>query len=51
MTDLSEAMAAAGANCLNLRVHVPGVTPDMAHAQITALGQDVLPLLGPLLCS
>ena len=49
--DLAEAAAAAGATCLNLRVHVPGVTPDMARAQITALGQRVLPLLGPLLRS
>ena len=49
--DLAEAVAAAGATCLNLRVHVPGVTPAMAREQITGLGQTVLPVLGPLLCS
>ena len=49
--DLAEAMNAAGATCLNLRIHVPGVTPAMARGQITALGRDVLPVLGPLLCS
>jgi len=49
--DLAEAMAEAGATCLNLRVHVPGITPAMARAQITALGQDVLPVLVALLCS
>ena len=42
---LTAAMAAAGATCLNLRVHVPGVTPEMAREQITRLGTDVLPRL------
>ena len=37
--DLSAAVEAAGATCLNLRVHVPGVSPEMARAQITALGE------------
>ena len=49
--DLAQAVADAGATCLNLRVHVPGVTPAMARAQITGLGTEVLPVLGPLLCS
>ena len=49
--DLSAAVSDAGATCLNLRVHVPGVTPEMARDEITRLGHDVLPVLGPLLCS
>ncbi|MET0489808.1 MAG: LLM class flavin-dependent oxidoreductase [Acidimicrobiales bacterium] len=43
--DLTAAMTAAGATGLNLRVHVPGVTPEMAREQITRLGTDVLPRL------
>ncbi|HEY5697370.1 MAG TPA: hypothetical protein VIT01_07675, partial [Acidimicrobiales bacterium] len=43
--DLTAAMTAAGATCLNLRVHVPGITPEMAREQVTRLGTDVLPRL------
>jgi len=35
----------AGADALNLRVHVPGVTPAAAREQIVRLGDEVLPLL------
>jgi alkanesulfonate monooxygenase SsuD/methylene tetrahydromethanopterin reductase-like flavin-dependent oxidoreductase (luciferase family) len=49
--DLSTAMTAAGATCLNLRIHVPGVTPAMAREQIARLSTDVLPVLVALLCS
>ena len=44
-TDLSSAVTHAGATCLNLRVHVPGITPAMASDQITQVGEDVLPLV------
>jgi hypothetical protein len=33
----------AGADALNLRVHVPGVTPAHARAQIERIGADVVP--------
>jgi alkanesulfonate monooxygenase SsuD/methylene tetrahydromethanopterin reductase-like flavin-dependent oxidoreductase (luciferase family) len=42
--DLRAAVDAAGATCLNLRIHVPGVSPEMARAQIEALGSS-LPLI------
>ena len=42
--DLRAALEAAGASCLNLRIHVPGVTPEMARAQIATL-RDVLATL------
>jgi alkanesulfonate monooxygenase SsuD/methylene tetrahydromethanopterin reductase-like flavin-dependent oxidoreductase (luciferase family) len=35
----------AGADCLNLRVHVPGVSPHEAREQIRRLGDEVLPRL------
>jgi alkanesulfonate monooxygenase SsuD/methylene tetrahydromethanopterin reductase-like flavin-dependent oxidoreductase (luciferase family) len=35
----------AGADALNLRVHVPGVAPDQAREQIVRLGDEVLPRL------
>ena len=41
--DLSSALAAAGATCLNLRVHVPGVSPEMARAQIATLREITSP--------
>jgi alkanesulfonate monooxygenase SsuD/methylene tetrahydromethanopterin reductase-like flavin-dependent oxidoreductase (luciferase family) len=48
-TALADEVAAAviecGATCLNLRVHVPGVTSGHAHAQIAALGAEVVPVL------
>jgi len=42
---LRAAQSDSGADCLNLRVHVPGVTPEMAREQITRLGTEVLPRL------
>jgi alkanesulfonate monooxygenase SsuD/methylene tetrahydromethanopterin reductase-like flavin-dependent oxidoreductase (luciferase family) len=43
--DLLAARAAAGADVLNLRIHVDGVTPAQAREQIARLGAEVLPLL------
>lgn len=43
--DLAAAMRAARANALNLRVHVPGVSPDAARDQIAQLGEEVVPLV------
>lgn len=42
---LLEAVDRAGADALNLRVHVPGVSPSDAREQIARLGDEVL---GPL---
>jgi alkanesulfonate monooxygenase SsuD/methylene tetrahydromethanopterin reductase-like flavin-dependent oxidoreductase (luciferase family) len=42
---LFDARARAGADALNLRVHVPGVTVEAAREQIARLGEEVLPLL------
>jgi alkanesulfonate monooxygenase SsuD/methylene tetrahydromethanopterin reductase-like flavin-dependent oxidoreductase (luciferase family) len=42
---LVDALRRAGANACNLRVHVPGVDPAAARAQIARLGDEVLPLL------
>jgi alkanesulfonate monooxygenase SsuD/methylene tetrahydromethanopterin reductase-like flavin-dependent oxidoreductase (luciferase family) len=42
---LVEAQRSAGADALNLRVHVPGVTPEAGREQIARLGSEVLPLL------
>ena len=39
---LVDAVRRAGADALNLRVHVPGVSPAMARDQITLLGDQVL---------
>jgi alkanesulfonate monooxygenase SsuD/methylene tetrahydromethanopterin reductase-like flavin-dependent oxidoreductase (luciferase family) len=36
-------MRAAGADALNLRGHVPGVSPALAREQIARLGDEVLP--------
>jgi hypothetical protein len=33
----------AGADALNLRVHVPGVSPEAAREQIERVGSDVVP--------
>jgi len=43
--ELVAARTESGADVLNLRVHVPGVTPDAARQQIARLGADVLPRL------
>jgi alkanesulfonate monooxygenase SsuD/methylene tetrahydromethanopterin reductase-like flavin-dependent oxidoreductase (luciferase family) len=40
---LRDAMEAAGCDCVNLRVHVPGVAPALAREQIRRLGADVVP--------
>jgi alkanesulfonate monooxygenase SsuD/methylene tetrahydromethanopterin reductase-like flavin-dependent oxidoreductase (luciferase family) len=40
---LVAAAATAGADALNLRVHVPGVTPAEVRAQVERLGADVAP--------
>jgi alkanesulfonate monooxygenase SsuD/methylene tetrahydromethanopterin reductase-like flavin-dependent oxidoreductase (luciferase family) len=40
---LVEALQRAGADACNLRVHVPGVDPAAARAQIAQLGDEVLP--------
>jgi alkanesulfonate monooxygenase SsuD/methylene tetrahydromethanopterin reductase-like flavin-dependent oxidoreductase (luciferase family) len=39
---LDEVMQRAGADCVNLRIHVPGVGPQDAREQIERLGQEVL---------
>jgi len=41
---LAAVAADAGADAVNLRIHVPGVTPDMAREQITRLAGVVEPL-------
>lgn len=43
--ELSSAMEAVGATCLNLRIHVPGVSPEQARDQIARLGADLLATL------
>jgi alkanesulfonate monooxygenase SsuD/methylene tetrahydromethanopterin reductase-like flavin-dependent oxidoreductase (luciferase family) len=45
---LASAAREAHADALNLRVHVPGVSPEAAREQITALGETVLPRLREL---
>jgi alkanesulfonate monooxygenase SsuD/methylene tetrahydromethanopterin reductase-like flavin-dependent oxidoreductase (luciferase family) len=42
---LAETVARAGADAVNLRVHVPGVTPGSVREQIVRLGEEVI---GPL---
>ena len=39
---LLDVVERAGADALNLRVHVPGVAPSDAREQIERLGQEVL---------
>lgn len=39
---LAATLERAGANAVNLRVHVPGVTPGMAREQIVQLGEQVV---------
>ena len=43
--EVASAVTACGATCLNLRVHVPGVTAAHARQQIELLGAEVVPLL------
>src|SRR5262249_24100293 len=40
---LVDVLDQTGADALNLRVHVPGVTPRQAREQIIRLGSEVLP--------
>jgi alkanesulfonate monooxygenase SsuD/methylene tetrahydromethanopterin reductase-like flavin-dependent oxidoreductase (luciferase family) len=40
--ELAEAVRTARADAVNLRVHVPGVSPEAARAQIAALGEHVV---------
>ena len=40
---LRDAMETAGCDCVNLRVHVPGVAPALAREQIRRLGAEVVP--------
>jgi len=42
---LADAARRAGADAVNVRVHVPGVTPDAAREQIARLGAEVVPAL------
>lgn len=42
---LDDALARAGADALNLRVHVPGVGVEAAREQIVRLGSEVVPRL------
>ena len=46
---LAEAVRRAGCDSLNLRVHVPGVSPSDAREQIARLGDEVLGALGVIL--
>jgi len=46
---LADAAREAHADALNLRIHVPGVSPAAAREQIAALGETVLPKLRALL--
>jgi alkanesulfonate monooxygenase SsuD/methylene tetrahydromethanopterin reductase-like flavin-dependent oxidoreductase (luciferase family) len=46
---VAESVVAAQGDALNLRVHMPEVTPDQVEEQIQALGTEVLPRLRPLL--
>jgi alkanesulfonate monooxygenase SsuD/methylene tetrahydromethanopterin reductase-like flavin-dependent oxidoreductase (luciferase family) len=39
---LVEVLERAGADAVNLRIHVPGVTPQQARDQIRVLGQEVV---------
>ena len=42
---LAHTVTAAGADACNIRVHVPGVDPASARAQIVRLGDEVAPLV------
>ena len=35
----------AGKTCIHLRVHVPGISPGQAREQITAIGEQVVPII------
>lgn len=42
VTGLLDAMHTSGCDCVNLRVHVPGVAPESAREQIRRLGDEVV---------
>ena len=42
---LADAAHRAGADAVNIRIHVPGVTPEAAREQILRLGDQVIPFL------
>jgi alkanesulfonate monooxygenase SsuD/methylene tetrahydromethanopterin reductase-like flavin-dependent oxidoreductase (luciferase family) len=48
-TEVAERLAViaarAGADAINMRIHVPGVMPDDAREQIVRLGDEVIPVL------
>ncbi len=48
---LAAAQRAAGTDALNLRVHVPGVTPEAGREQIERLGVEVIPLVRAAGCN
>jgi alkanesulfonate monooxygenase SsuD/methylene tetrahydromethanopterin reductase-like flavin-dependent oxidoreductase (luciferase family) len=43
---LADAARRAGADAVNIRIHVSGVSPEAAREQIARLGDDVIPALG-----
>jgi hypothetical protein len=46
---LHETLLATGADALNLRVHLPGITTDDIRRQIARLGEEMLPELRSLM--
>ena len=46
---LADTAREAGADCLNLRIHAPEISPAAVRDQLVALGDEVLPRLRPLL--
>ena len=40
---ITESVDAVGADCVNLRIHLPGVGPDAVDEQVRRLGAEVLP--------
>jgi len=48
---LADALTRSGADALNLRVHVPGVSPAQVREQIVRLGTETLPRLRARLAS
>jgi alkanesulfonate monooxygenase SsuD/methylene tetrahydromethanopterin reductase-like flavin-dependent oxidoreductase (luciferase family) len=45
---LHDVLTAAGANAINLRIHLPGMPPEHVREQIVGLGHDVVPRLRKL---
>jgi hypothetical protein len=46
---LHAALRASGADALNLRIHLPGLSPAAVRRQIDLLGGEVLPVLRELM--